>query len=97
MLPDDCHEVVDFQRAVVDMGQGALSIHEGRDREADRANELGITYLLGRDPDGRFTVALAAVGLPVTAFVDRQGALAHVHHGPLEVDDLMAVIREHLS
>ena len=61
------------------------------------ANELGITYLLGRDPDGRFTVALAAVGLPVTAFVDRQGALAHVHHGPLEVDDLMAVIREHLS
>jgi len=40
---------------------------------------------------------LAAVGLPVTAFVDRQGALTHVHHGPLEVDDLVANIREHLS
>ena len=39
----------------------------------------------------------AAAGLPVTAFAHRQGTLAHVHHGPLEVDDLMAVIREHLS
>ena len=74
-----------------------LNVSDSPTRAADRANELGITYLLGRDPDGRFTVALAAVGLPVTAFVDRQGALAHVHHGPLEVDDLMAVIREHLS
>jgi len=74
-----------------------LNVSDSPTRAADRANELGITYLLGRDPDGGFTVALAAVGLPVTAFVDRQGALAHVHHGPLEVDDLVTAIREHLS
>jgi len=74
-----------------------LNVSDSPTRAADRADELGITYLLGRDPDGGFTVALAAVGLPVTAFVDRQGALTHVHHGPLEVDDLVANIREHLS
>ena len=74
-----------------------LNVSDSPTRAADRADELGITYLLGRDPDGGFTVALAAVGLPVTAFVGRQGALAHVHHGPLEVDDLVANIREHLS
>jgi len=74
-----------------------LNVSDSPTRAADRADELGITYLLGRDPDGGFTVALAAVGLPVTAFVDRKGALAHVHHGPLEVDDLVSNIREHLS
>ena len=59
--------------------------------------ELGITYLQGRDPEGGFTVALGAVGLPVTAFIDSGGALDHVHHGRLDATDLAAAILEHLS
>jgi thiol-disulfide isomerase/thioredoxin len=94
-------EMPDLQAAHEALGDEVrflgLNVSDSPTRAADRADELGITYLLGRDPDGGFTVALAAVGLPVTAFVDRQGALAHVHHGPLEVDDLVAAIREHLS
>ena len=58
---------------------------------------VAVFGLLGRDTEGWFTTALGAVGLPVTGFVDRSGALAHVHHGPIDPDDLEAAIAEHLS
>ena len=74
-----------------------VNISDSPTRSAEQANALGITYLLGRDTEGWFTTALGAVGLPVTGFVDRSGALAHVHHGPIDPDDLEAAIAEHLS
>ena len=74
-----------------------VNISDSPTRSAEQADALGITYLRGRDPEGGFTTALGAVGLPVTGFVDRSGALAHVHHGPIDPDDLEAAIAEHLS
>jgi len=37
------------------------------------------------------------VGLPVTAFVDRTGRVAHVHHGPLDADALIAAVADRLA
>lgn len=74
-----------------------VNISDSPTRSAEQADALGITYLLGRDPEGGFTTALGAVGLPVTGFVNRSGALAHVHHGPIDPDGLEAAIAEHLS
>jgi len=74
-----------------------INVSDSPTRSAQLVAELGITYLQGRDPEGLFTVALGAVGLPVTAFVDSDGILAHVRHGRLDVADLEAAILEYLS
>jgi thiol-disulfide isomerase/thioredoxin len=74
-----------------------INVSDSPTRSAQLVAELGITYLQGRDPEGLFTVALGAVGLPVTAFVDSDGILAHVRHGGLDVADLEAAILEYLS
>ncbi len=87
----DAHEAGSGQVRFV-----GINISDSPTRAAQRAAELGITYLQGRDPDGRFSAALSTVGLPVTAFVDRRGALTHVHHGPMDADELADAIDEHL-
>ena len=74
-----------------------INVSDSPTLSARRVAELGITYLQGRDPEGLFTVALEAVGLPVTAFIGSGGDLAHVHHGRLDAADLEAAILEYLS
>jgi len=74
-----------------------INISDSPTRSDQRALQLGITYLLGRDPDGTFTKALGAVGLPVTAFVDQSGHLAHVHHGPLDLKLLQDLTTRYLA
>jgi len=74
-----------------------INVSDSPTRAAQRADELGITYLQGRDPDGEFSAALSTVGLPVTAFVDRGGDLVHVHHGSLDADELAEAIKEYLE
>ena len=73
-----------------------LNISDSPTRAADLTDELDITYLLGRNPEGAFVEALGAVGLPVTAFIDRQGRLAYVHQGPLDLKRLADLVAEHL-
>lgn len=74
-----------------------LNISDSPTRAAQRIEEIGITYLLGQDPDGGFVAALGAVGLPTTAFIDRSGELVRVHQGQLDYDGLQAAIDEYLS
>lgn len=74
-----------------------LNVSDSPTRASARADEMGITYLLGRDPDGDLSEALGAVGLPVTAFVDRSGDVVHVHHGPLDADELASTIADRLA
>ena len=74
-----------------------INVSDSPTKSVRRVAELGITYLQGRDPEGGFTVALGAVGLPVTTFIDSGGALAHIHHGRLDATDLAAAILKHLS
>ena len=74
-----------------------INVSDSPTRAAQRAEDLGITYLQGRDPDGVFSASLSTVGLPVTAFVDHRGELTGVHHGSLDADELVAAIDEHLG
>jgi len=74
-----------------------VNVSDSPTRAAQRADELGITYLQGRDPDGAFSAALSTVGLPVTAFVDRDGHLAGVHHGSLDAGELATAIDRYLT
>lgn len=94
-------EMPDLQAAHESVGAEVrfvgLNVSDSPTRSAQRAEELGITYLLGRDPDGTFSEALGAVGLPVTAFVEPLGQVVRVHYGPIDVDLLMSTIRTQLE
>lgn len=94
-------EMPDIQEAHETLGADVrflgINVSDSPTLSARRVTELGITYLQGRDPEGLFTVALEAVGLPVTAFIGSGGDLEHVHHGRLDTTDLEAAIMEYLS
>jgi thiol-disulfide isomerase/thioredoxin len=53
----------------------------------------GVTYDMGRDPDGTLMVELGIVALPSTLFVTPDGEIAHVATGARSLDE----IRAHLS
>ncbi len=74
-----------------------LNISDSPTRAAQRIEEIGITYLLGQDPDGGFVATVGTVGLPATAFINRSGKLVRVHQGQLDYDGLQAAIDEYLS
>jgi len=74
-----------------------LNISDSPTRAEARADEIGITYLLGRDSTGMFSEALGAVGLPVTAFVDATGRVIQVHHGPMDVEALTSAVEKNLG
>ena len=57
---------------------------------------VGITWELGRDPDGALLQSLVkAVGLPTTIVLDRDGRISFTHLGPLDVEGLTGQLRDH--
>lgn len=66
-----------------------VSIDAGGDDAsvAEFAREYGMTYPLWRDPDGRVSTLFAAVGVPATYLIDRDGVLRWSHVGPVTADD----------
>ena len=57
---------------------------------------VGITWELGRDPEGAVLQSLVKViGLPTTVVLDRDGRIAFTHLGPLDVEGLTGQLRDH--
>jgi thiol-disulfide isomerase/thioredoxin len=57
---------------------------------------VGITWELGRDPEGALLQKLVRnLGLPTTVVLDRDGRVAFTHLGPLDVDGLTGRLRDH--
>ena len=57
---------------------------------------VGITWELGRDPDGAILQQLVRLaGLPTTVVLDREGRIAFTKLGPLDVDGLTGQLRDH--
>ncbi len=56
------------------------------------ARETGVTYPLAFDDSGSFYRALRAFGMPVTAFVLRDGRIALLHAGPLNEAQLQRAV-----
>ena len=74
-----------------------INISDSPTRAKQSAEELHISYLLGKDPDGSFTKSLKAIGLPVTAFFNAEGKLSTVHQGPISQETLDKSIMELLD
>jgi cytochrome c biogenesis protein CcmG/thiol:disulfide interchange protein DsbE len=66
-----------------------------RDGEAIVAS-TGVTYITGRDPDGRFVTAFGATGMPTTVLIDKTGKVIEVASGAMSPATLEAKIRQEL-
>jgi peroxiredoxin len=58
------------------------------------ADDVGVTYELLRDPDGRATAGLGVARFPTTVFVAADGTVLDAEPGELSADELRARIEE---
>jgi cytochrome c biogenesis protein CcmG/thiol:disulfide interchange protein DsbE len=67
--------------------------------EAARAfmKEFGITYLNGRDEDGKIAIDYGVWGIPETFFIDREGRITYKHAGELKAPVIAAKLGEALQ
>ncbi|MCH7788144.1 MAG: redoxin domain-containing protein [Acidobacteria bacterium] len=90
-MPDfeEVHQVVGEEITFV--GLNTSDREEAADELADRT---GVTYLLGRDPDGFFFREIEGLAMPTTLFLDPAGELVDSHAGTLTADQLNEKIDE---
>jgi cytochrome c biogenesis protein CcmG/thiol:disulfide interchange protein DsbE len=70
-----------------------------QDKEEDArafTKEFGITYLNGRDTDGKIAVDYGVWGIPETFFIDPQGRITYKHAGELRTQTIVAKVDEAL-
>lgn len=58
--------------------------------------ELAVTYDLAVDPSGELYADVRAFGMPTTLLVDAEGTIVYRHTGPLDDDEFVALVAEHL-
>ncbi|HEX9274399.1 MAG TPA: TlpA disulfide reductase family protein [Candidatus Binatia bacterium] len=82
-----------------DRGVGFLGVNiQDKDEDA-RAfmKEFGITYLNGRDTDGKIAVDYGVWGIPETFFIDPQGRITYKHAGEVKAPIIEAKLDEALK
>lgn len=84
-MPD--FETVNQERAgeVAFLG---ISTQESPDDGRSLIERTGITYDVGRDPDGEMFAAFTGTGMPTTALIDPSGTVVGVHSGALTAQEL---------
>jgi cytochrome c biogenesis protein CcmG/thiol:disulfide interchange protein DsbE len=75
-----------------------LGMNETEQVESARRiiDQTGVTYDLGRDPDGAVLRAFGGAVMPTTVFVDADGTIVKVHSGKLSQAELEQIIRDDL-
>ena len=68
-----------------------------RDDALEFLERTGVTYDQVASPDGRYFETVRARGMPTTLFVDAQGTIRYRHTGPLELEDVLELVAEHLD
>jgi peroxiredoxin len=91
-------EMPDFEQVHQAMGDRVRIIGvnplDGAGRAKDFATQVGATYELLRDPDGRVTSALGIARFPTTVFVGADGTVLATKAGALSADTLRKEIQE---
>ena len=68
-----------------------------RDDALEFLERTGVTYDQVASPDGRYFETVRARGMPTTLFVDAEGMIRYRHTGPLELEDVLELVAEHLD
>lgn len=74
-----------------------VNVGDSAEEAAAFAGDLGISYPILTDPDGRLSTALGVTGLPATAFIAADGELLDIHAGAYTETQLEASIAEHFG
>jgi peroxiredoxin len=87
-----------FERVHARMGNRVsflgVELRDSEPAARQLARQTGVTYPLAFDESGSFYQALRGFGMPVTAFILRDGGIAAVHSGPLNEAQLQDVVDE---
>lgn len=62
----------------------------------DLVAETGVTFDTGFQPDQEIFIAIDALGMPTTIFLDADGRIVHTHSGPVNAEILSGLIDTHL-
>lgn len=73
-----------------------IDVQDSVTRGQELVEDTGVTYDVGRDPDGSMLTAFGGVAMPTTALVDADGTIVHLMSGGTTADELRAAIDEHL-
>ena len=65
-----------------------INVSDSPTKAKKMVTDVGISYQMGRDPEGNFLVGLGIVGLPATVFIDSAGTVTDVHVGQISEADL---------
>lgn len=94
-------EMPEFVKAADEFGDSVAFL--GVDVEDQPSNaepfveRLGVDYPLAIDPASDFHRSVGNFGMPTTLFVDADGIVRYRHTGPLDLQELRSLTREHLG
>ncbi len=83
----------DTNRDVVFLG---VNIQDKEEDARAFTKEFGITYLNGRDTDGKIAVDYGVWGIPETFFIDPRGRITYKHAGELRTQTIVVKVDEAL-
>jgi thiol-disulfide isomerase/thioredoxin len=91
-------EMPDFERVHQQHGDDVqfvgLNLQEDADRARDVIRATGVTYAVGLDKDGSIYRGYNGITMPMTVFLDAQGAAVKTHGGALTAADLADILRD---
>ncbi|MEX2548988.1 MAG: TlpA disulfide reductase family protein [Nitriliruptoraceae bacterium] len=94
-------EMPDLERVHADRGDEVrfigINTQDDRAQAEALAEQTGVTYELGLDPDGALFSDFEVVAMPSTFFVDAAGGIVHRHAGLMTEQQLRDLIDEHLG
>lgn len=73
-----------------------IDVQDSATRGRELVDDTGVTYDVGRDPDGSMLTAYGGVAMPTTVLIDADGTIVHLRSGETSVEELRAAIDEHL-
>jgi thiol-disulfide isomerase/thioredoxin len=93
-------EMPEFEQAHQQLGDRVAFVGMNETEQPDSARRIiqqtGITYDVGRDPDGDVLRAFGGVVMPTTVFIDESGTIVKVHSGKLTQAEIEQIIRDDL-
>ena len=93
-------EMPDFEQVHQDLGDQVaflgLNMQDSITRGEELIDETGVTYDIGRDPDGSLLAQFGGVAMPTTVLVDADGTIVRVLSGGTTASELRAAIDENL-
>lgn len=93
-------EMPDFEAVHQDLGDQVAFVGINMQDSVTKGQELvedtGVTYDIGRDPDGSLLASFGGVAMPTTVLVDADGTIVRVLSGGTTAEELRAAVDEDL-